>query len=288
MAVPGKILLPIESETVAITLRPKTAALCYDRVWAASDDVAPETIRCWGATIAEINGVGLAADFQIKTQRAPVIDMIGPDEKKLEMWRASTDLGLAIAFRKISMSFSNTYGTPLIPIYDSVKQRNKMYQKANREAIIVTLDDLDIVDEEQLSWEQVIEFRHDKENRKKYRRFLHWLDKEMVGKSQDYIENEIAIKLDDYQSALTKYGIKTIAGTIEESLDGQMFLKALAAGEALNLAGYPNLGFLVGTGIVIGKIAIKLTKVMLGYDDIERGPNSEISWVYEAKKKLNK
>ena len=280
-------MLPSANETAAITLKPKTTALCYDRVWGTSDDVVPHTIRCWGGTQVESSGTGLAADLNIKTDRAPIVAMVGPEDKKLEMLRASTNLGLASAFRRISISFYGEHGVPLIPIYDFVKQRNEVYEEGDREVIVATLSDLEIVDEEQLSWKQVIEFRADKENRKKYRRFLHWLDKEMIGKSQDYIGNEIAIKLDDYQSALAKYGIKTIAGTIEESLDGKMFLKAFAAGKALNLAGYPNLGVVVGTGMVVGKIVIKLTQVMLGYDDMERGPNSEISWVYEAKRRLS-
>ena len=280
-------MLPSANETAAITLKPKTTALCYDRVWGTSDDVVPHTIRCWGGTQVESSGTGLAADLNIKTDRAPIVAMVGPEDKKLEMLRASTNLGLASAFRRISISFYGEHGVPLIPIYDFVKQRNEVYEEGDREVIVATLSDLEIVDEEQLSWKQVIEFRADKENRKKYRRFLHWLDKEMIGKSQDYIGNEIAIKLDDYQSALAKYGIKTIAGTIEESLDGKMFLKAFAAGKALNLAGYPNLGVVVGTGMVVGKIVIKLTQVMLGYDDMERGPNAEISWVYEAKRRLS-
>jgi hypothetical protein len=284
----AKIMLPSEHETAAIALKPKTAALCYDRVWGTSDDIVPSSIRCWGGTQVELNGTGLAADWNIKTKRSPIVAMVGPSKKKLEMLRASTDLGLASAFRKISISFSGVYGLPLIPIYDFVKQRNQMYQEGNREVVISILDNLDIVDEEQLSWEQVIEFRADKENRKKYIRFLHWLDKEMIGKSQDYIENEIAVKLDDYQNALAKYGIKTILGTIEESLDGKMFSNAFAVGEVLNIAGHPYLGFFVGTGIVIGKIAIKLTQVKLDYNDIEHGQTSEISWVYEAKKELNK
>ena len=280
-------MLPSANQTAAITLKPKTTALCYDRVWGTSDDVVPPTIRCWGGTQVESSGTGLAADFNMKTDRAPIVAMVGPEDKKLEMLRAGTNLGLASAFRKISIGFCGEHGVPLVPIYDFVRQRDKMYKEGDREVIIATLSDLEIVDEKQLSWEQAIEFRADKESRKRYRRFLHWLDKEMIGQSQDYIENEIVIKLDDYQSALAKHGIRTIAGTIEQSLDGKMFLKAFAAEKALNLAGYPNLGVVVGTGMVVGKTVIKLTQVMLGYDDMERGPNSEISWVYEAKRRLS-
>jgi hypothetical protein len=39
-----------------------------------------------------------------------------------------------------------------------------------------------------------------------------------------------------------------------------------------------------GTGLIIGKIGLKLAQTMLDYKDIERGHMSEISWVYEAKR----
>ncbi len=284
----GKILLPSKHETAAITLKPKTAALCFDRVWGTSDDAVPPLIRCWGGTQAELSGTGLAADFNIKTKRAPIVAMIGPEDKKLEMLLAGTDLGLASAFRRISKSFFGSQGIPLIPIFDFVKHRDQMYRQGNREVIITSLADLDIVDEEQLSWEQVMEFRADEEIREKYKRLLHWLDKEMTGRPQSFIEDEIAQKLNDYHKALSKHGIRTIAGIVEEALDGKLIAGATATAEVLNLAGHPTLGFLVGTGIVIGKVTIKLIQVKLDYDDIECGPNSEVSWVYEAKKQLSK
>ena len=149
----GKILLPAQDETAAITLKPKTAALCFDRVWATSDDTVPESIRCWGATAPELNGVGLAADFNIKTNRAPIVAMIGPEDNQLEMLRASTDLGLASTVRKISSGFACAYTIPLIPVFDFIKHRDKAYQEGSREVIMTTLADLDIVDEKQLTWE---------------------------------------------------------------------------------------------------------------------------------------
>ena len=288
MATQEKILLPSVNETAAITLKPKTAALCFDRVWGTSDDIVPPSIRCWGGTQAELSGTGLAADFNIKTKRAPIVAMVGPEDKKLEMLLAGTDLGLASAFRRISKSFFGSHGIPLIPIFDFAKHRDQMYRQGNREVIITTLSDLDIVDEEQLSWEQVMEFRADEEMRGKYRRLLHWLDKEMAGRSPSFIEDEIAQKLNDYQKSLRKHGIRTIAGIVEEALDGKLIAGATATTGMLNLAGHPNLGFLVGAGVVIGKVMIKLIQVKLDYDDIERGPNSEVSWVYEAKKQLSK
>jgi len=283
----AKILLPSANETAAITLKPKTAALCYDRVWGTSDDVVPPSIRCWGGSKVELSGTGLAVDFNIKSDRAPIVAMVGPVDKKKEMFRAGTDLGLASAFRKISISFSSKHSVPLVPIYDFIKQRNKMYKEGDREVVIITLSDLDIVDEKQLTWDQVIEFRSDRENQKKYKRLLHWLDRGMTGRTPRFIKDEILIKLDDYESALRKYGIRTIAGIVEETVDGKLITGVTAATGTINLAGHPTLGFLVGAGILIGKVVMKLIQVKLDFDDIECGLNSEISWVYEAKKRLN-
>jgi hypothetical protein len=74
--------------------------------------------------------------------------------------------------------------------YDFIEQRDKMYREGDREVIVTTLGDLSIVDEGQLSWEQVMEFRADGEMRGKYKRLLHWLDKEMTGKSPSFIRGK--------------------------------------------------------------------------------------------------
>jgi len=279
-----KLLLPSVNETTAIALKPKTAALCYDRVWGTSDDIVPRPIRCWGGTQAELNGTGLAAEYNIKTDRAPIVAMIGPEDKKIKMLRASTSFGLALTFRTISRSFSGKHGVPLIPVLDFLKQRDNIYQKGNREVIITTLANLDIADEKQLTWEQVMQFRSDEEMKGKYRRLLHWIDKEMIGNPQNFVEDEISQKLEDYMSALKKHGIKTVVGTVEEALDEKLIIGASATAMAFANWGHPNLGILAGIGLIIGKVAVKLTKTHLDFDDIERGPNSEISWVYEVKK----
>ena len=92
------------------------------------------------------------------------------------------------------------------------------------------------------------------------------------------------IRLGDYERALKKHGIKTVVGTIEETLDGKYLLGASGIAGSLTLAGHPVLGMLAAGFLIGGKIGVKLMQTKLDFDDVERGPNSEISWVYEAKK----
>lgn len=189
-----------------------------------------------------------------------------------------------LILRSVAKSFAAKYGIPMATLFSTIDDRNEEYQEGNREAVCAVLSNIEIVDEDNVSWEQVLEFRKDKEVCNKYRRFLHWLDKEMVGKSQAFIEDEVSQKLQDYEQALKKHGIRTILGTIQETLDGKYLLGAAGAAAPFALAGDPVLGALAGAGLIVGKVVVKLIQTKLDFEDVERGPNSEISWVYETKK----
>ncbi len=154
-----EVVVPCQGESAAISLKPKTAALCYDRIWATSDAVVPRAIRCWGGSPAELNGRGLAADWNIQTHRAPIVAMCGPDEKRLQLLKASTDYGLGLILREVAKSFSAKHGIAMVPVYDLSSDRQTGFHEGTRQVVVTTLSNLEIVDEQQLTWEQVIEFR---------------------------------------------------------------------------------------------------------------------------------
>jgi len=61
-----EIILPSKGETVAVAMKPKTAALCYDRVWEppiptlhGTYDSGPKDIICFGGTDVELEFVSL-------------------------------------------------------------------------------------------------------------------------------------------------------------------------------------------------------------------------------------
>jgi len=188
--------------------------------------------------------------------------------------------------RGASEAFSSELGIPIIPVYSSRVLHDWQYQSGDRNIITLVLDNLEIVDEENLSWEQVSEFRNDKDAKKEYRRLIHWLDKEMIGKSSAFIEDALAIKLENYEHELRKHGIKTVLGTVEQALDGKYLVGASAVASSSVLSGHPVLGLFLGTGLIVGKVALKLCQMSLDVADVEFGENSEVSWLWEVKKKL--
>jgi len=304
----NEIVLPRKGETVAISFQDKTAALCYDRIWSTGhkdsfNEIVPKEIRCFGGTEPELEvcaaltyGKEVLEEIFSK-EDSEMGDKVEKLTKKVSRAEAIhaleffkkyllPDIYTApdIISRNISRAFSDKYKIPMIPVFSSEMERDRQYYEGKKEVVIASLANLDIVDEREVSWEQVLEFRADKENRDKYRKFIHWLDKEMVGKSQAFVEDEIAMRLEDYEKALKKHGIKTIVGTIQEALDGKYLLGASGITAGVALTGHPTLGLLT-TGILVGgRVAVKIIQEELDFDDVEKGQNSEISWVYEAKK----
>jgi hypothetical protein len=304
------ISIPNKQETSAITLIPKTASLLYDRIWSPSRDIVPDSIRCWGGSFNEYLGVmriitlydsymkkdlreenskifknnfinNIYDILKIKVNQGPWKLEINSDVNKIKM--REIEEFFYHNLHSIAQYFSNVYNKPLVPIYENEKDRDKLYSQGDRETILMILSNLSIVDEDKLTWEQVIGFRDDKDTQRKYKRFYHWLNKEMVDQSQAFIEDELSIRLEDYECALKKHGIKTIIGTVEEALNGEFFLGTCGVMGSLTLIDHPLLGFLAGSGLIIGKVGIKLVNTFMDYEDVESGHNSEISWVYKAK-----
>lgn len=313
-----QVRFPQKGESVAIThKKDKTAALCYDRICGTvslepdAEESIPESIRCfantddqWQISVFEEYGEAVIDWFKcyctkrlttrelIKEVPRPIaiqcLKLLQDFFNQVRNLGDEEDVATKFILRRIARSFSKKWSVPVVTIYESERHRAREYNAGDAQVIIASLSDLSIVDENRLTWEQVLQFRADRDARQKYRRLVHWLDKDMIGKSQAFIEDEIAERLQNYEQALAKHGIKTVVGTIQEALDGKFLAGASAVTGSVTLAGHPPLGILIGAGLILGKVVVKIGQSFLEVDDIERGPNSEISWGYEVKKLHNK
>ena len=105
----------------------------------------------------------------------------------------------------------------------------------------------------------------------------------MVGKSETFIQDEIAERLEDYEFALRKHGIKTVLGAMSEALDGKYLIGTSAITSSAAFVGHPIVGLAAGASLIVGKVALTIANALLSFKEVERGTNSEISWVYEVK-----
>lgn len=290
---PDRLRPPSINDSVAIALfQEKTAALCYDKIWAPSNVIVPDSIRCFGDMEAEKRLLILMALKAPHDNRKEISlphkyywTQFFEESSLTHIWsrRLNPLVKEPKLFCIISHQFYSNWQVSAVPIYNSKQQHDAAYNQGDRAVVLSMIDSIELVDEESLTWSQVEEFRKDKDCRHKYRCFIHWLDKEMIGKSQSFIEDEIAIKLEDYENALKKHGIKTLLGTVSEALDGKYFIGASSVVGSLTLAGHPLIGLLTGGLLIAGKITIKLGQSLLELKEIHHGKFSEIAWIYEIK-----
>jgi hypothetical protein len=274
--------LPLKGQTVGVSIdRRKTAALFFDRVWAEpiSDNQPPRDVVVYGATDIEIWGQILiwgvkegwwtqkrARLFFREAGLAPIPDSVP-------------------VVRAIAESMSRKYMLSATPVFDSEDARNEQYQAGRYEVILAAIENVPIVIEDALTWRQVKQFRADAEARRKYRRLVHWFDRELVSKPVPYIADEIAERLHAYENVLNKHGVKTGIGVLSDLLaPGFIASASAAAGIAGATAGGVS-ATLTGLSLAIGRVALTVASRNIDLDD-NLATHGEVAFVHELRKRF--
>lgn len=279
----GSPHLPRANESVAVAFHvPKTAALYFDRVWSspAYEDAPPADIRVWGAT-----------EFEVHTQAALLAleRQLWVDEEELAadlMKLASAERWQNPLERSIAIELTTKFQAPCVPVYQSRATRDEQYRPGRIDLIVATVTALELVDESVLTWEQVVEFRRDREARAKYRRFVHWLDTELVERPVTFIADEVAARMSDYEWSMKKHGIKTAIGSLSSLLDPAFIAASSAAVTSAAIAADGRIAALTGIGITIGRAVLSIGSALVDLAD-ERRKWAEIAYAYDLKAKLN-
>ncbi len=184
-------------------------------------------------------------------------------------------------------SLANLYarqGCQIAFLYD--RSYGEILEAGNATAYHAALDGLDIIDEKSLTLEQVNQFRGDPDARRKYRALHRWLNDGLGARSVAEATDILHLKLDAYQWAIKKHGLRTITGALQSILDSR-HLVAIAGGAGLGtmMAG-PVWGAVAG-GLLIGAdVATWVANRAIELEDVYRGDNSEIAIIYDARKQL--
>ena len=124
---------------------------------------------------------------------------------------------------------------------------------------LVSIANMLIPDTSRLNWDKIIEFRKDPAAKQRLRRLRVFATKEYEGKSRAFIEDDLCLRMNDYQQTLKDWTIETILGTFSTVFKVE---KALASGLAAAVSAYAGvspLGLAAATiAIPIGTIAVEL------------------------------
>ena len=293
----GAKRLPGRQESAIVTWHyPKTAALLFDRVWVPLANQAPDDIGFFAASKEEVEIVamgflGNAAlemgnfDLELRARRT----LASRANKALSASERNSTIAPKvenILQRSISEVLSKQLKRHIPCHYDSEVALNAEYKHGKTELVLATLNNLHIVQESKLDWTQVRNLREDQESRQRYRRFVHWLDKEMAGRPVDFIKEEILERLDSYAAALQKHGIETKFGALSVLIESKELASTALAGAVgwAAAGGSMTAGVLTIGATAAAKVVLEIGKRKVALDDVRSGAK-EIAFVHELKTK---
>lgn len=83
------------------------------------------------------------------------------------------------------------------------------------EELLLTITELQLVDANQANWDQILEFRQDSEAKSAFKRFRLFALQNYTGKSKNFIEDHIALQIEDYHRQAKKHGLISTAGRLK-------------------------------------------------------------------------
>lgn len=269
------------AERAIVTLsRPRTAALLADRVWTMASDADPDIGFGWELPMEIRFRALLAIHHLFEISRARTAAASGP-APPWDIERFVADLE-----RDLARGFQETTGATVLPLYSTASRRDAQYHSGDQAALVSIVENLQIVDEEQLTWAQIAEFRRDEEARTAYRMFIHWLDKDMIDRPVEYIADEVAERLERHEWALRKHGIRTVIGSLSSTINPKSLVATSTAGLAVNLiAGTPIWSLLTAGGLLVGHAALSVATALVERRDVEMA-HREVAYVQEIKTRL--
>jgi hypothetical protein len=277
-----QLLPPKHHQSVGVTFSaPKTAALCFDRVWSGLDASTPLEIGYWGGSTREATLLmGIATLVERSQQDGNVV--LPPHQPMTLVLGADVAKGrqeLAGVCRLVAEDIQTTAKLASVPMYDSARSRDTEYTTGDRAAIVAVLEHLPVVNEAELDWQQVIELRRDADAIGKFRRLAHWLDSTMMGKSRAFIEDEIMRRIEDYKATLKGYGLSTVLGSLAATLDSKVLVPGALAGLAGSIVHEPAWGLAASVTLIASRVAVHVGEKLLAYQELKRG--TEIAFVTE-------
>lgn len=191
-------------------------------------------------------------------------------------------------FRDCIKKIFNKY--KLIGKYPVIAPENSILTNTGQsDDLLLSLVGLELINTEDVSWEQIIEIRKDLDAISKLRRLRLFLYKNYSNQSSAYIEDDINERIDGYLNTCKKYDFKTRVSTFNILLNSKSTI-ALGLGAMMAIvAGSPIVAtatgaILTGASIEIGKLCLNVAKQKHSFNNIEN--DHELAYLFKVKKIL--
>ena len=149
----------------------------------------------------------------------------------------------------------------------------------------IALSNIHLVDTNAASWEQIIEFRKDKNARKKLRNLRLFVHENYTNKSPAFIEDDLNKRLEQYYYVCRDFGFETKVSLMSCLFDSKTIMGTFVLSLGASLMGEPFLAsgaLFSGMSIEVGKISIEIAKKRYAYHKLNR--DHPLAYIIEAKK----
>lgn len=285
-----------ENETVAIiTSNPKLHALYFDRLDVQALHDSAEDIpfkyksryltyeTCLYHLLAFIlNHIleQLVCDGLCnRVQLAPLVILLLQKSEKVAIYGNGfipCDNFSNMCIRQYAKQLSTQYSIDPCPIYSTEAEISKDFAAGSHMILQRVVSNLNIVDENKLEWEQIDEFRKDKESRLSYIHFLNYLRERWDIYDTDLFIYEIEKSYYEYKKALKKHGMTTRIGFLKDLFSTEVVLPTAISSVASHIINPALMPFITGT-FFAGTIAFKILQYKA---DVKfEKPDSSIAWL---------
>ena len=139
--------------------------------------------------------------------------------------------------------------------------------------VTLSLAGIPTIDTCKLSWENIMEFRNNKEAKNKLRNLRLFLCTNYEGKSRAFIEDDLSRRIDDYKETCRDFGFETKTSILSAVLDSKNIRATFVASAGAAIFNEPVVvagTILAGVSIEIGKIVIEISKRKHAFHKIKR------------------
>lgn len=155
------------------------------------------------------------------------------------------------------------------------------------ENILLHLPNIPLVNLDRTPWDKILEFRKDRNSIQKFRRFRNFLNKNYCGKSKSFIEDDLLIKMEDYELTLKEWGFETITTSLDMLFSSKILFGTGIGATLSTLCNAPIAALTTisaGALVEFGKISLHLIKRDHQYNILLQ--KNDLSYISYAKIKL--
>jgi hypothetical protein len=190
---------------------------------------------------------------------------------------------------KNNNAFDNKYVFLGDDDFSSMASSNDINPSSRQLIYEAIIDNLKMIDTNNVSWEQICEFREDKDSVNKFRRFrlfVYELLKTPNVNSRHFYSDLLSVMMEDYEYAAKKHNFIFSSGIFRQLLNPS-YIVTIAGGAGLTkLLTNDSWAIFVASALSLTGLTISIIENMLNAKSIEHGKSGEISYLIKLKSTL--